>query len=77
MTTPEAHGPEGEMDTSPPTPTDPEAGRVPPGHTGHPRVDDVVAMLDAAAYLPPADQVAPLTEAHRTLRETLDSIGDG
>jgi hypothetical protein len=34
-------------------------------------------MLDAAADLPPADQVAPLTEAHRTLRETLDSIGDG
>jgi hypothetical protein len=74
MTTPEAHGPVGEMDTSP-TPTDP--GRVPPGQTGHPRVDDVVAMLDAAADLPPADQVAPLTEAHRTLRETLDSIGDG
>jgi hypothetical protein len=74
MTTPEAHGPDGEMDT-PPTLTDPE--RVPPGQTGHPRVDDVVAMLDAAADLPPADQVAPLTEAHRTLRETLDSIGDG
>jgi hypothetical protein len=75
MTTPEAHGPGGEMDTSPPTPTDP--GRVSSGQTGHPRVDEVVAMLDAAADLPPADQVAPLTEAHRTLRETLDSIGDG
>ncbi len=44
--------------------------------TGHPRVDDALAALDAAADAPPADQVAPLAEADRALRETLDSIGD-
>lgn len=43
---------------------------------GHPRIDETLAALAAARYAPPAVQVAPLTEAHRTLRETLDSIGD-
>jgi hypothetical protein len=46
------------------------------GKTGHPKVDEALAALRAAAELPPAEQIAPLTEAHQTLRETLDSIGD-
>jgi hypothetical protein len=44
--------------------------------TGHPRVDEAVAALAAAQDAPAADQVAPLADAHRILRETLDSIGD-
>ena len=32
--------------------------------------------LAAVQDAPPAEQVAPLAEADRTLRETLDSIGD-
>jgi hypothetical protein len=46
------------------------------GQTGHAHVDEALAALRSAASLPPADQIAPLTEAHQTLRETLDSIGD-
>ena len=44
--------------------------------TGDPRIDEAVIALAAVQDAPPAEQVAPLTEAHRTLRETLDSIGD-
>jgi hypothetical protein len=33
-------------------------------------------QLAAAAQAPPAEQVAPLSEVHHALRETLDSIGD-
>ena len=44
--------------------------------TGDPRIDEAVIALAAAQDAPPAEQVAPLAEAHRTLRETLDSIGD-
>jgi hypothetical protein len=53
-----------------PVNVDPTAG------DGHPRIDETLGALAAARDAPPADQVAPLTEAHRTLRETLDSIGD-
>ena len=57
--------------------TDAEMTRPPTtGQTGHPQVDEALATLRAAAELPPAEQIAPLTEAHQTLRETLDSIGD-
>jgi hypothetical protein len=44
--------------------------------TGHPHIDEAVIALAATQDSPPADQVAPLAEAHRTLRETLDSIDD-
>jgi hypothetical protein len=40
------------------------------------RVEQVVADLAMVADAPPAEQVAPLAEADRVLRETLDSIGD-
>jgi len=45
-------------------------------HTGHPRVDEALAAVVEASDAPPAEQVAPLAEADRVLRETLDSIGD-
>jgi hypothetical protein len=44
--------------------------------TGDPRIDAALIALAATQDAPPAEQVAPLAEAHRTLRETLDSIGD-
>lgn len=44
--------------------------------TGHPRVDAALTTLAAVADLPPVQQIAPLTDAHHVLRETLDSIGD-
>ena len=59
--------------------TAPDAGDLAgPGtaHTGHPRVDEALGSLAAAGDAPPAEQVAPLAEADRVLRETLDSIGD-
>jgi hypothetical protein len=45
-------------------------------HTGHPRVDEALAAVVRASDDQPADQVVPLAEADRVLRETLDSIGD-
>jgi hypothetical protein len=47
-----------------------------PAGTGHPRVDQMVENLNGAADLPPAEQIAALTDAHQVLREALDSIGD-
>ncbi|HLT12195.1 MAG TPA: hypothetical protein VK028_15560 [Micromonosporaceae bacterium] len=44
--------------------------------TGHPRVDEAIVNLASVQDAPPAEQVGPLTEADRTFRETLDSIGD-
>jgi hypothetical protein len=41
-----------------------------------PAVDQAVAALADVAEAPPAQQVGPLAEADRVLRETLDSIGD-
>jgi hypothetical protein len=35
-----------------------------------------LAALAEVKDAPPAQQVAPLTQAHRVLRETLESIGD-
>jgi hypothetical protein len=49
---------------------------VNPNNTGSPAVDEVLAGLAAVADAPPAEQVAPLAEADRVLRDTLDSIGD-
>jgi hypothetical protein len=40
------------------------------------RIDGVLAALAEVKDAPPAEQVGPLTEAHRVLRETLESIGD-
>lgn len=48
---------------------------VPP-QTGNARIDEALGVLAAAGDAPPDQLVAPLTEADRALRETLDSIGD-
>jgi hypothetical protein len=44
--------------------------------TGLPTVDQAVAAVVGSGDAPPAEQVAPLADADRVLRETLDSIGD-
>ena len=44
--------------------------------SGNPRIDEALSNLAAAADAPPAEQIAPLTEADRALRETLDTIGE-
>jgi hypothetical protein len=54
------------------TPAEPDAT----ARTGNPHVDSVLDRLAAVADAPPPDQVAPLADADRALRETLDSIGD-
>jgi hypothetical protein len=43
---------------------------------GSARIDEALAVLAEVRDAPPAEQVAPLTQAQRVLRETLDSIGD-
>jgi hypothetical protein len=45
-------------------------------YTGHERVDDALAALAQVSDAEPAEQIPALSEAHRTLAETLDSIGD-
>ncbi len=57
-----------------PRPQPPAAAAV--GDNGGSRVDDALAALAEVRDAPPAEQVAPLTQAHRALRETLESIGD-
>lgn len=47
-------------------------GAVDPG----PRLAAALAALDAVRDAPPAEQIAPLADAQRVLRETLDSVGD-
>ena len=47
-----------------------------PGAGGAARIEEALAALAEVKDAPPAEQVAPLTQAHRILRETLDSIGD-
>jgi hypothetical protein len=42
----------------------------------NPRLAQAMAHLDAVRDAPPDEQVAPLADAQRALRETLDSIGD-
>ena len=53
---------------------------APPGDqapvTGQPRIDAALAALAAAGEAPPDQMIAPLTEADRVLRETLDAVGD-
>ncbi len=44
--------------------------------TGQPRIDAALSALAAAGEAPPDQLIAPLTEADRVLRETLDSVGD-
>ncbi len=39
-------------------------------------VAQALQALDEVRDLPPADQIGALTDAHRALRHTLDSIGD-
>jgi hypothetical protein len=58
------------------TAADREGFDAPPGGTGHPRVDEALSGLAAAADASPAEQVAPLAAADRALREALDSIDD-
>jgi hypothetical protein len=47
-----------------------------PAATGSSRIDEALAVLADVRDAPPGEQVAPLTNAQRVLRETLDSIGD-
>jgi hypothetical protein len=47
-----------------------------PGQGGAARIEEALAALAEVKDASPAEQVAPLTQAHRVLRETLDSIGD-
>jgi hypothetical protein len=49
---------------------------APAPQTGDARIDGALAALAGAGDAPPDQLVAPLTEADRALRETLDSIGD-
>lgn len=59
------------------TEPDVPAGYLPPPPlTGDPRIDEALGTLAAAGDAPPDELVAPLTEADRALRETLDSIGE-
>ncbi len=44
--------------------------------TGQPRIDAALAAVAAAADTPPDQQIAPLAEADRVLRETLDAVRD-
>lgn len=54
--------------------TDPAAPGAMPG-TGHPAVDAVVqAVTEAAATLPPGEQIDGYEAAHRTLRDILATI---
>jgi hypothetical protein len=41
-----------------------------------PRIEETLVDLAEVSDAPPVEQVGPLTEADRVLRETLDSIGD-
>ena len=50
-------------------PTDEQGG-------GSSRIGAALLGLAGVKDASPADQVEPLTQAHRALRETLDSIGD-
>jgi hypothetical protein len=43
---------------------------------GQPRIDAALAAVAAAEDAPPDQLVAPLAEADRVLRETLDAVGD-
>ena len=49
---------------------------TPDENPGRTNLDEALEKLAAVRDAPPADQVGPLTEADRALRETLDSIGD-
>jgi hypothetical protein len=44
--------------------------------TGQPRIDAALTELAAVGEAPPDQMIAPLTEADRVLRETLDAVGD-
>jgi hypothetical protein len=44
--------------------------------TGQPRIDATLAVVAAAEDAPPDQLIAPLAEADRVLRETLDAVGD-
>ena len=48
----------------------------PSARPGHPNVDATLDALAAVADAPPPEQVGPLADADRALRETLDTIGD-
>jgi hypothetical protein len=44
--------------------------------TGHPQVDEALRQLATAGEASPAAMIAPLVEADRVLRETLEAVGD-
>lgn len=58
-----------------PGPGSPQAAPVP--RTGHPAVDDMLTELDAAASLPPAEQVEAFEAGYRRLETTLGTIDEG
>lgn len=56
------------------------AGTAPTGAgpvTGYPAVDAVLQAVADVADAPPGEQVPAFQAAHRTLRETLESIDEG
>jgi len=69
---------------SAPTGEEPAAGRGPvaePGaqpaaESGSEQVDAALAALDAAAGLPPHEQIPAYEAAHRTLQDTLAGIDE-
>jgi hypothetical protein len=44
--------------------------------TGHPTVDAALSALAAVGDASPIEMIAPITEADRVLRETLETVGD-
>ncbi|MEV6638147.1 hypothetical protein AB0M54_46245 [Actinoplanes sp. NPDC051470] len=66
-------GPPSGLVPGPPPGFNPLPGRS-DGETGHPAVDGMLAALENAAQLPPAEQIAEYEAAHDVLRETLASI---
>ena len=63
----------------PPVPGPPGAGVPAEGGVigdGSARIDEALDALAEVRDAAPAEQVGPLSQAQRVLRETLDSIGD-
>jgi hypothetical protein len=63
----------------PPVPGPPAAGVNAGGGVigdGSARIDEALDALAGVRDAVPAEQVGPLSQAQRVLRETLDSIGD-
>lgn len=57
-------------------PEEPAEPALPP-RTGHPAVDGALQAVTGVAGASPGEQVPAFQAAHRTLRETLESIDEG